>query len=50
MNLPDYPGLGRGIFFQRLLDAINVVFGLLFIVALAASLPLAVGLMMMVAF
>jgi hypothetical protein len=49
-DLPNYRDLGRGLFFQRLLDAINVVFGLLFILALAASLPLAVFLMAMVAF
>jgi hypothetical protein len=49
-DLPNYPGSGRGIFFDRLLDAINLVFGLLFILALAASLPLAVFLMAMVAF
>jgi hypothetical protein len=50
MNLPDYGGLGRRPFIQVALDAINLVFGLLFILALAASLPLAVFLMAMVAF
>jgi hypothetical protein len=42
--------LGRGPFLQAVLDTINVVFGLLFISALAASLPLAVVLMFFASF
>ena len=49
-NLPDYGGLGRRPFIQVALDAINVAFGVLFIVALASSLPLAVFLMLFAQF
>lgn len=38
--------LGRGPFIQAALDSISVLFGVMFIVALAASLPLAVFLML----
>jgi len=41
---------GRGPFIQALLDTINVAFGLLFIVALAGCLPLAVFLMFFASF
>lgn len=44
-DLPNYRSSQRGPFFQTALDAINVLFGVLFIVSLAASLPLAVFLM-----
>jgi hypothetical protein len=49
-DLPNYRDLGRGLFIQRRLDAINVMFGVLFIAALAASLPLAVVLMFLADF
>ncbi len=49
-DLPNYPDLGRGLFFQRLLDAINVLFGIVFILALASSVPLAIALMMFAEF
>ena len=49
-DLPDYPDLGRGPFIQRALDALSVVFGLLFILVLAASVPLAIALMMIAEF
>jgi hypothetical protein len=49
-DLPNYRSSQRGPFLQTALDIINVVFGLLFILALAASLPLAVALMMMAEF
>lgn len=42
--------LGRGPFIQSALDTINVLFGVLFIVAIAASLPLAVFLMFFASF
>lgn len=42
--------LGRGPFLQAVLDTINVVFGLLYIVALATSLPFAVFLMFFASF
>jgi hypothetical protein len=46
----DSLDLGRGPFIQTALDAINVLFGVLFIVAVAGSLPLAVFLMFFASF
>jgi hypothetical protein len=48
--LPDYPALGRGIFFQRVIDVVTLVFAIVFVCALASSLPLAVFLMFFVSF
>lgn len=49
-ELPHYRDSGRGPFLQTALDIINVVFGLLFVLALASSVPLAIALMMFATF
>jgi hypothetical protein len=47
---PDYRDLGRGPFIQWLIDFATLVFAIVFVCALASSLPLAIFLMMFASF